>query len=146
MNRSIQSIAYSMQVQADRLNVTASNVANINTWGYKREVVNVKSFDDVLMSAMNFNGSDRYNVLGSVNWGSSIDQKRFTFEQGFIEHTGFKTDLAIRGAGFFIVSTPDGQQQLTRAGNFTFDQDGFLITQEGFYVMGEQVRIQIPNR
>ena len=135
-----------MQVQADRLNITANNLANINTRGYKREVVNVKSFDEVLINAMQFNVSERGKALGSVSFGNSIDEKRFVFDQGFMEQTGFKTDLAIRGDGFFILSTPNGETQYSRSGNFTFDQDGYLISQEGYYVMGQQGRIQIPNK
>lgn len=145
MLRSIQSVAYSMQVQADRMNITANNIANINTRAFKKEVANVKSFDDVLASALQYNSGEKINTVGPISLGSSIDQKRVVYEQGYLEQTGFDTDFGIRGDGFFVIETPKGLEY-TRAGNFTLDQNGYLVTQDGNYVLGEKGRMQFPDR
>ena len=120
MLRSIQGVAYNMKVQSDRMNIIANNVANINTHAYKKEVVSVKSFDDVLVNAMQYNTGEKINQLGSLNMGNSIDQQRTVFEQGFMEKTDFSTDFGIRGNGFYVLDTPQGIQY-SRSGNFSFN-------------------------
>jgi flagellar hook protein FlgE len=57
------------------------------------------------------------------------------FSQGAIENTREATNVAIQGGGFFVVSGPDGQSY-TRAGNFSFDNEGRLVTPEGYRVQG----------
>lgn len=146
MNRSIQGVAYAMQVQAERLNIISSNIANINTRAYKREAISVKSFNEVLIEAVSFDNSGRIGSVGYFSPGCAIDEVRTIFDQGHAEKTDFKTDFAILGNGFFTVESPAGAPLYTRAGNFTFDNDGFLITQEGYYVLGENGRIQLPVR
>lgn len=145
MLRSIQGIAYCMQVQSDRINVTASNIANISTGAYKKEVVSIRSFDDVLASIVQYDTKKPIGTLGPLSLGSAIGERRIIYEQGFLQQTDFDTDFGIRGDGFFVVETPSGIQY-TRAGNFTFDRDGYLVTQEGYYVLGENGRIHIPDR
>ncbi|MBC7765618.1 MAG: flagellar hook-basal body complex protein [Hyphomonadaceae bacterium] len=146
MIRSMQGIAYAMKVQTDRMNVIANNIANIETRAYKREVVNIKSFDDVMAKAMQFNTGEAGNNLGPMSLGVKMDEQRTIFDQGYISKTDFNTDFAIRGDGFFEVQTPTGQSKYTRAGNFAFDKNGFLTTQDGDFVMGEKGKIQIPTK
>jgi flagellar hook protein FlgE len=57
------------------------------------------------------------------------------FSQGTFENTGRGTDLAIEGAGFFLVDSAQGRYY-TRAGIFNFDSQGFLVNPEGMRVQG----------
>jgi hypothetical protein len=58
------------------------------------------------------------------------------FSQGAIENTREATNVAIRGGGFFVVADDDGSYAYTRAGNFSFDKDGKLVTPDGHFVQG----------
>src|SRR5512134_1721294 len=98
--------ASGMAVQADRLGTVADNVANIGTTGYKR-------------------ASTEFSTLipqeAVVDYRSGVvetDVRRAIDEQGGFEYTRSVTDLAISGGGFFVVSGPNGQPVLTRAGAF----------------------------
>jgi flagellar basal-body rod protein FlgG len=62
--------------------------------------------------------------------------------QGLLKPTGNPLDLAISGEGFFVVQTPRGER-FTRKGDFSLDRNGFLVTNEGFQVLGEGGPIEI---
>ena len=72
------------------------------------------------------------------------------FGQGSLQSTGLVTDLAIQGNGFFVLSDRGGGRSFSRAGNFTFDRDGDLITQAGKPTTGRsgqpEVRRAVPVR
>jgi flagellar basal-body rod protein FlgF len=141
VNRSIQGVAYAMRVQAERFNITASNISNISTRAYKRESVSVKSFDEVLIEALSYGSSAHVGSVGYLSLGSAIDEVKIVYNQGNLENTGYATDFAVRGDGFFTVEAPGGVLY-TRAGNFIFSEDGYLITREGYYVLGENGRLR----
>jgi flagellar basal-body rod protein FlgF len=124
--------------QATKLDTIANNIANVNTTGFKRDqqtfgeyltanekesqVIQVPRVPASIESFYDMNGGDKsfVDTTGSFT----------NFEQGSLKFTGGKLDLAIDGAGFFEVSTPSGVQ-LTRAGNFTIDGNGQLVTKDG---------------
>lgn len=96
----------------------SNNLANINTNGFKKDVL---SFDKAL----------------SMNSISSID-----FSPGPIVHTGNDLDIALEGSGFFKIQTPEGERY-TRDGAFTLDNQGRLITRNGDTVLGTNGPITI---
>ncbi len=128
--------------QSTKLDTIANNIANVNTPGFKRDqqvfseyltanekeptttpiprdVAAIESFYDM-------QGGDKSYVHEK---GSYTD-----FSQGSLKRTGGNLDLAIDGPGFFEVSSPSGIRY-TRAGNFTLDGNGRLVTKEGYPVL-----------
>ena len=61
------------------------------------------------------------------------------WSQGSVENTANPTDMAINGAGFFVLRDNTDAQFYTRAGDFTFDRDGYLINPDGLFVQGYEV-------
>ncbi|MEJ1967322.1 MAG: flagellar hook protein FlgE [Rhizomicrobium sp.] len=111
------------------LSVSSSNIANVNTVGYK---ASGNAFSTLLASAV---GS------GDVSQaGVTANQAQLVTEQGGITSTQSATDLALSGNGFFVVSASPGagasQLLYTRAGNFTPDADGNLQNAAGLYLQG----------
>ncbi len=108
------------------LSVIGNNIANVNTVGFKGSRT---EFAD-LLSAQGGGGS-----AGKIGLGTRIGNISASFTQGNIESTGRPTDLAIEGNGFFVVGTGDGTL-FTRAGNFSLDNTGKLVTFQGLPVQG----------
>ncbi len=84
------------------------------------------------------------NVIGTMNAGARTDDIVTSFMQGSIKVTSNTTDLAIRGEGFFTVSV-DGEERYTRDGSFGIDAEGFLVTKDGYRVMGEEGQVWIDE-
>jgi flagellar hook protein FlgE len=120
-----------LDANSQALSVTSSNIANVNTVGYK---TGQADFSTLLASAM---GSGDISSAGvTATTSQNVTQ------QGLLSTTGVATDLAISGNGFFVVSnTPAAagastSQLYTRAGDFTPDANGDLQNSAGLYLMG----------
>jgi flagellar hook protein FlgE len=110
------------------LSVIGNNLANINTVGFKASAV---SFQDLVSQTVGGSSANPMQIgLGVVT--SSVSP---VFSQGAIENTREATNVAIQGNGFFVVRGTGGNSY-TRAGNFTFDSSGKLVTSEGQFVQG----------
>jgi flagellar hook protein FlgE len=110
------------------LSVIGNNLANINTVGYKTSAV---SFADLVSQTVGGTSVNPAQVgLGVVTGAISP-----VFAQGSIENSREATNVAIQGAGFFAVKN-GAQVGYTRAGNFSFDDSGVLITPDGWRVQG----------
>lgn len=124
--------------QTDALEVTANNMANMNTTGYKGQLEFYRSLDASMskhhLTPLN-QAVNNFGVLG----GTAMDMKTGEFQK-----TGNSLDLALEGAGFFTVQTPAGIRY-TRNGNFHTDAAGNLLTSTGDKVMGDQGPIQLPG-
>ena len=111
------------------LNTIANNLANMNTTGFKSQSVN---FSDLFHQQVGSTGSGDPIQLGS---GTKVASIVTNFTTGSSNSTGADTDVALQGDGFFLVSD-GGTQLLTRAGDFSTDSSGKLITTNGLSVMG----------
>ena len=111
------------------IDVTADNLANVSTIGYKGYST---EFASLLEDSINTTSKNTSNTIGI---GSRIQTTNMSGGVGSIILTERNTDIAIRGDGWFGV-TDDTSVQYTRAGNFTFDENNDLVTNDGFYVMG----------
>jgi flagellar hook protein FlgE len=121
------SIALSgLNADSSALDVVGNNLANLNTTGYKDSTV---SFYDLLQSSL-AGGSTQ------IGGGVSAPQTERIFTQGSIQTTGGNYDAAINGNGFFVVQDPSGSTLYTRAGNFSLNSQGNLVTATGQYVQG----------
>lgn len=107
----------------------SNNLANLNTTGYKDATVN---FQDMFYNLLGTNGSGDQLQVGSGTSVASIDTN---FSGGSVQSTGVDTDVAITGNGFFVVQN-GSNTYYTRAGDFTQDSNGYLVTADGDQVMG----------
>jgi flagellar hook protein FlgE len=110
------------------LSVIGNNLANINTVGFKASAV---TFQDLVSQSV---GGASVNPM-QVGLGVTTGSISPVFSQGAIENSREATNVAIQGNGFFIVRGSAGNSY-TRAGNFTLDRDGKLVTPDGQYVQG----------
>lgn len=130
--------------QSTKMDTIANNIANVNTAGFKRDQ---KAFYEYLTDnekAPEVLGIPRdvasiesfYNQHGRE--GSFVDVKgTFTdFSQGSLKPTGNKLDVALDGPGFFEIQTNSGVKY-SRAGNFSLDGEGRLVTRDGNFVLKE---------
>jgi flagellar hook protein FlgE len=122
-----------LNANSKALSIASSNIANVNTVGYK---AGQNNFSTLLADSM---GSGDISSQGVI----SIGTQNVT-QQGLLQTTQSPTDLGINGNGFFVVnqlSDGSGRTLYTRAGNFTPDSNGDLKNAAGFYLMGWPVDI-----
>ena len=134
-----------MAAQQLNVEVISNNIANMNTVGFKRQRA---EFQDLLyenIERMGAQSSDSGTVVPTgVQIGSGVKAGsvyRIT-AQGALTQTGNKLDLAVSGKGFFPVLLPSGETAYSRAGNFSVNQTGQVVTSDGYVV---QPAITIPQ-
>jgi flagellar basal-body rod protein FlgG len=115
---------------------------NAETTGYKKDTLATSVFTEVMQNRINDPSVSLYGAseVGNYHYGTRVDEQYTDFSEGSLEQTDRQTDLAIAGDGFFVVETADGERY-TRAGNFTVDGEGYLVTEDGQYVLSETGRI-----
>ncbi len=138
MIRALYSSATGMKAQETLLDVTANNLANVNTNGFKRSHVD---FADLLYSTIRQSGgivSEGQQAPVGLEVGSGARAVATTklFTPGSLDRTGNATDLAIEGSGFFKVEGSDGEPRYTRDGAFHPDSTGRLVTGDGLPLDG----------
>lgn len=111
------------------LGVIGNNLANINTVGYKTSVI---SFADLMSQNA---GGTSVNPM-QIGLGVVTGSISPVFSQGPIETTRETSNAAIQGNGFFVIRNEQGATAYTRAGNFSFNENGELITADGWKVQG----------
>ena len=135
--RGLESAANGMVALMDMNDRIANNLANVNTVGFKKGELR---FKDVMQSAVySQEGSilrnDTSRYVGTVSMGSEAYQYVHDFSQGPLEKTGNKFDLAIEGDGFFKIQDVEGKVSYTRNGSFIVNNDDYLVTKQGEYVL-----------
>lgn len=89
--------------------------------------------------------SNPLSAIGNLSYGIRTQEINTNYEQGQVFGTGNDFDLAIEGKGFFSVETPQGERY-TRSGEFTRDNEGYLVTKEGHKVLGENGPILLEGK
>lgn len=120
------------------LEIIGNNIANVNTVGYKGSTISfADTFSDTLRSSAPSTGISSNTSSTQVGTGVKVSSVSQRFTQGALSTTGLDTDLAVSGEGFFIVKNPaEGQTYATRAGNFRIDDNGYMVSTEGYRVQG----------
>ena len=120
------------------LEVIGDNIANVNTTGYKAsEAKYADSFSNILQRSAPSGTSNGNTPSIGVGTGVTLAGINTDFNQGSLASTGKVTDLGISGNGFFHVKNPvDGSEYATRAGDFRWDDKGYLVTAQGYRVQG----------
>jgi flagellar basal-body rod protein FlgG len=143
--RALNIAATGMAAQETNVDVISNNIANMNTIGYKRQEAN---FEDLLYEDVKRPGaqsSDQGTVIPTgIQIGAGVQTAsiyRITL-QGSLTNTGNQLDLAINNGGYFQVLLPSGEYAYTRAGNFSLNDVGTLVTSDGYPVYPQ---ITIPQ-
>lgn len=124
----LDSAVSGMKANSNWLSTISQNVANANTPGYKNVETEFSALVDQSPGAVS-------QVAGVTSALRSLNAV-----QGQVESTSTSTDLAVQGAGFFVVSDGAGNIYLTRNGSFVPDSQGDLVNAAGYYLMGASTR------
>lgn len=129
------------------LEVIGDNIANLNTTGYKSSKAKyADSFSNVLQRSAPSGAATSNTAAIGIGTGVVLAGVTSDFNQGSIASTGKSTDLAISGNGFFLVTNPaDSATFATRAGDFRWDDLGYLVTPQGYRVQGAAGDIQLAT-
>ncbi|WP_058486004.1 flagellar basal-body rod protein FlgF [Defluviitalea phaphyphila] len=147
MIRGLYTSAIGMTTQFKKMDVISNNLANVNTTGFKKDIVVTHSFPEELTKRINDRKGDFPNNenIGRMSLGLYVDEIHTNYLQGSLKETNNSLDLAIQGEGFFVVETQDGTEMYTRDGSFVLSPDGRLMTKEGNFVVGENGPIYLEN-
>src|SRR5471030_2009673 len=143
--QALRTAATGMAAQQMNVEVISNNIANMNTVGYKKQRA---EFQDLLYQTVQQAGaqsSDQGTIVPTgiqIGAGVKTGSVYRIGTQGAMTATSNQYDLAINGRGFFQVLTPTGDTAYTRAGNFSVNDQGQLVTQDGYQV---QPAISIPQ-
>lgn len=139
MMRSLYSGVSGLRIHQTKMDVIGNNIANVNTVGYKSQRV---SFSELfyqttqVASGPNAEGTRGGSNAKQIGLGASVSQISTNInDPGGAQSTGNAYDVMINGDSFFIVQS-GGENFYSKAGNFTTDGAGNLVTGSGDYVMG----------
>jgi flagellar basal-body rod protein FlgG len=143
MLRALSTAATGMQAQQSKLDVTANNIANVGTSGFKKSRV---EFSDLLYQTQSSAGAatstqSKTPQAVQVGMGVRVDGTARLETQGDMKQTGDSLNLAIEGEGYFPVTLPNGETAFTRAGTFKLDAGGNMVTSAGHRLAGD---VNIP--
>ncbi|MBX6351121.1 MAG: flagellar hook protein FlgE [Clostridia bacterium] len=138
MMRALFSGVSGLQNHQVRMDVVADNIANVNTIGYKASRV---LFAEAMAQMLRGAGAPQTSVGGTnpmqVGLGVQVAAIDAILSPGSTQTTGVNTDMAIDGAGYFVLQTAEGLA-FTRAGAFSRDAQGYLVAPDGSRVLGWQ--------
>ena len=139
MMRSMFSGVSGLRAHQTKMDVIGNNIANVNTVGFKGSSV---SFQEVFSQTVQGAGSPQSGLGGTnprqIGLGATVSSMDVNHTKGSTQRTDNPTDLMIDGNGFFAVTNdPTFQNRFyTRAGNFSVDRLGYMVTPGGFKVLG----------
>lgn len=143
--RALSTAATGMAAQQLNVEVISNNIANMNTVGFKRQRA---EFQDLLYQDLERAGAQSSSagtvVPTGVQIGSGVKAGsvyRITM-QGSMTRTDNKLDIAIQGRGFLQVTMPSGEIGYTRAGNLSVNNEGVIVTEDGYPV---EPQMTVPN-
>jgi flagellar basal-body rod protein FlgG len=143
--QALRTAATGMAAQQMNVEVISNNIANMNTVGFKKQRA---EFQDLLYQTLEQAGaqsSDQGNIVPTgvqIGAGVKAGSVYRIGTQGAMTSTGNKFDLAIEGRGYFQVLLPTGETAYSRAGNLAVNDQGQLVTQDGYLI---QPAISIPQ-
>lgn len=127
--------ATGMLAQQLNVDVISNNIANMTTTGYKRQRA---EFQDLLYMTKVRPGasssSEGTTIPSGIQLGMGVKAGSVyrVNEQGPLQMTGNELDIANKGDGYFMITLPNGETAYTRDGSFQMDQDGQIVTSQGY--------------
>jgi flagellar basal-body rod protein FlgG len=143
--QALRTAATGMAAQQMNVEVISNNIANMNTVAFKKQRA---EFQDLLYQTFEASGtqsSDQGTIVPTgvqVGAGVKAGSVYRIGTQGSLTRTDNQYDMAIDGRGYFQVLLPTGETAYTRAGNFAINDQGQLVTQDGYQI---QPAITIPG-
>lgn len=138
--------------EQNRMDILTNNLANASTVGFKKEGSTSQAFSDVLAVKLKDAsvGVGNVQVIGGNHLGVKIGENYTDYSQGSFRITDNTYDLALSGDGFFALEFTDSEgnttTKYTRAGDFTLTKEGYLVNNDGAYVLDENSqRIQLST-
>ena len=151
MLRGLYTAYTGMRNEQYRMDIMSNSLANVNTVGFKKEGSTSQAYADVMAVKIK-DWTETPNTpkkLGNMSLGVKIGETYTDFSQGSFRTTENTYDLAIGGKGFFNIEftnkAGETSTKYTRDGGFTITKDGYLVTKDGDYVLGENGRIQLST-
>lgn len=152
MVRGIYTGASGMNAEQAKLDVIANNLANVDKPAFKRDTVSFKAFPEMRMARTDDDGvvilplgsTDIRPYIGTMGTGVEVNEVYTEWAQGSLKATENMLDLSLDGKGFFAVETPKGERY-TRNGSFILDKEMYMVTKEGYRVLGENGYIQLKH-
>lgn len=145
VDRSMDTLVSSMIATSRNQDLVANNLANASTVGFRKDSLAFQSYYDAASECC----SDVKTLSDEVYYGYipadvsvMVDAQYTSKEAGSFMVTGNSLDIAIQGDGLFAINTPYGERY-TRAGDFTVNEAGFVVTQAGYSVMGQSGPIHV---
>lgn len=135
MLRGVFQSASALLAFQSRHEALATNLANLQTTGFKAYRPALGSFARLLLQRRTGSGAEA--VVGPLGTDVAVVGGKTDTSQGALRETGQELDLAFSGEGFFTIGTPDGPRY-TRAGHFHRDAEGRLVTPEGWFVLDDR--------
>lgn len=138
MMRSMYAAVSGLSIHQTKMDVIGNNIANVNTVGFKGSSV---TFQEVFSQTVKGAGSPTDGKGGTnpqqIGLGAGVSSIAVNHSKGSTQRTDNPTDLMIDGNGFFVVTNDANAQNkfYTRAGNFSVDRNGNLVTAEGYKVL-----------
>ena len=128
MINSIYTAISALKAFQKKLGVTANNVSNAQTPGFKMSIA----------GSQDISPEDAYTASGvsQIGRGTAVESIVENFSQGSFEPSSSETDMALDGEGFFVVMAATGERYYTRDGEFWFDKGGRLVNASGYAVQG----------
>lgn len=141
MIRALSTSATGMSALQTKLDVTANNVANSQTAGFKRGRA---EFEDLMYQTLRAPGANEgaNNRAGTglqVGLGARVAGTSIDSAEGELKQTGNPFDIAITGRGFFALQDPDGNPVYSRNGSFHLDAEGRMVNAQGYGMVSEIV-------
>lgn len=136
MLRALSTAATGMDAEQTRLDVTANNIANVATPGFKKSRA---EFEDVMYQRMKAAGAPGSgSPIGlEIGMGVRVAGTARSEGQGELKQTSNPLDLAIEGPGYFAVKLPNGGAAYTRDGAFRLDAERRIVTHDGLALAGD---------
>ena len=146
MLRGLYTAHTGLRNEQNRMDILTNNLANASTVGFKKEGSTSQPFREVLAVKIKDSsvGLGTIQPIGHSRLGVKIGENYTDYGQGPFRVTDNTYDLALSGSGFFALEYTDSEGETstkyTRAGNFTLTQDGYLVNNDGMYVLDTQNR------
>ncbi len=143
MLRGLYTAHTGLRNEQNRMDIMTNNLANASTVGFKKEGSTSQSFDSVLAYKLKDAsvGLGKAENIGHNNLGVKIGENYTDYTQGSFRITNNTFDLALSGEGFFALEftnkAGETSTKYTRAGNFTLTSEGYLVNNDGDYVLDE---------
>ena len=141
MIRGLYTAASGMMVQVSQQETVTNNLSNSETNGFKYDLALQRASAE--SNVTRIPRQQQQGVIGRMTLQTLIDSIHTSHAEGVGIETGRALDLAIAGRGFFAVETPQGIRY-TRNGAFTLDAERYLVTEQGYRVLGNQGPLQLP--